>query len=363
MDKLQAARDRINEIDAQMRRLFEERIAAVSDVLAYKREHNLPVFDSKREQQVIERNLSELCDQTLAPHYRRYIQSLMDITKDWERAELKQNTVAFAGAEGAFAWQATRGLFPDYRYQICEDFAEVFREVLEERAAFGVIPFENSYSGEVGEVFDLLFRHPCHISAIWDLPVCQNLLALPDATLADIKTVVSHPQALSQCAPFLQAHGLTPQAYANTALAAQYVADKGDKSLAAIASRDSAELYGLNILADSINGSSTNTTRFIVIGKELPQTGSRFNLLFTVNHHAGQLAQVMSLIGDMGFNMESIKSRPIKDLPWQYYFYVEIEGNLADERTQQLLAKLKVNCDTLKILGSYDIKQLDKPAY
>lgn len=357
-NKLDNARQKINEIDAQMAALFEQRIAAVADVVAYKCENGLPVFDAEREQQVLERNLSRLSDQTLAPYYRRQLQSLMDITKDWERAQLKQNTVAFAGAEGAFAWQAARGLFPDYRYQICEDFADVFAEVLEGRAAFGVIPFENSYSGEVGEVFDLLFRHPCHISAIWDLPVCQNLLALPGATLSDIREVVSHPQALSQCAPYLQAHKLRPQPYTNTALAAQHVATKGDKSVAAIASKDSAELYGLNILAESINSSSANTTRFIVIGRDLPLTGSRFNLLFTVNHNAGQLARVMSLIGDMGFNMESIKSRPMKDLPWQYYFYVEIEGRLSDERTKELLTRLKTNCDTLKILGSYDIKQI-----
>lgn len=359
-NKLETARTKINEIDAQMAVLFEQRIAAVADVVAYKCAHNLPVFDAEREQQVLTANLARLADTSLAPYYRRLLQSLMDITKDWERARLKQNTVAFAGAEGAFAWQAARGLFPDYRYQICEDFADVFTEVLEERAAFGVIPFENSYSGEVGEVFDLLFRHPCHINAIWDLPVCQNLLALPGATLADIREVVSHPQALSQCAPYLQAHNLQPRPHSNTALAAQLVATGGDKSVAAIASKDSAELYGLNILAEAINSSSANTTRFIVIGKDLPLTGSRFNLLFTVNHNAGQLARVMSLIGDMGFNMESIKSRPMKDLPWQYYFYVEIEGRLNDERTQELLTRLKTNCDTLKILGSYDIKQLYK---
>lgn len=357
-NKLQNARSRINHIDAEMARLFEERMAAVEDVLAYKQAHNLPVFDAEREQQVIANNLARLGNPQLAAYYRRYIQSLMDITKDWERAELKQNTVAFAGAEGAFAWQAAKGLFPNYRYQICEDFAEVFTEVLEDRAAFGVIPFENSYSGEVGEVFDLLFKHPCHINAIWDLPVCQNLLALPGATLADIKTVVSHPQALSQCAHFLQQHGLQPQPYTNTALAAQYVAAQNNNSLAAIASKDSAELYGLNILAEAINSSRANTTRFIVIGKDLPLTGSRFNLLFTVNHNAGRLARVMSLIGDMGFNMESIKSRPMKDLPWQYYFYVEIEGSLNDERTTRLIERLKANCDTLKILGSYDINQI-----
>lgn len=358
MDKLEKARARINQIDAEMARLFEERMAAVDDVLAYKREHKLPVFDAEREQQVIETNLARLQNELLRPYYRRYIQGFMEITKDYQRAALKQNTVAFAGAEGAFASQAARSLFPDYRYHICEDFEQVFLEVLADRAAFGVIPFENSYSGEVGEVFDLLFRHGCHIQAIWDLPIRQNLLAVPGAALSDVKTVVSHPQALSQCARFIQEHSLQTTAYTNTALAAQYVAKTGDKTVAAIASAESARLYGLQILAESINSSTANTTRFIVIGKSLPLAGSRFNLLFTVNHNAGQLARVMSLIGDMGFNMESIKSRPIKDLPWQYYFYVEIEGRLTDERTQQLLTTLKANCDSLKVLGSYDLQKL-----
>lgn len=357
MDKLTKARETINEIDAEMARLFERRMAAVDEVLAYKQAHNLPVFDAKREQQVIEQNMALLQNPELKPYYRRYIQGFMDITKDYQRARLKQNTVAFAGAEGAFAEQAARGIFPDYRYQICDDFEQVFREVLDERAAFGVIPFENSYSGEVGEVFDLLFRYNCYIRAIWDLPVRQNLLALPGAALADIKNVYSHPQALSQCARFLQEHNLQTTACTNTALAAKAVAASGDKSLAAIASAESAELYGLNILAENINSSSANTTRFIVIGKDLPLTGSRFNLLFTVNHNAGQLARVMSLIGDLGFNMESIKSRPIKDLPWQYYFYVEIEGCINNADAQNLLNRLKTNCDSLKVIGSYDLQQ------
>ena len=113
-------------------------------------------------------------------------------------------------------------------------------------------------------------------------------------------------------------------------------------------------------MAANINSSNQNTTRFIVIGQSLSQNGSRFNLLFTVNHNAGQVAKVMSLIGDMGFNMESIKSRPLKSLPWQYYFYVEIEGCLADEAAQNLLQKLKTSCHSLKILGSYDLKQIAK---
>ncbi|HIU10534.1 MAG TPA: chorismate mutase [Candidatus Avidehalobacter gallistercoris] len=360
MSKLDEARAEVNRIDAAMAHLFEQRLHAVNEILAYKREHKLPVFDAAREQQVLERNMAELNNAAFAPYYRRFLQNLMDVSKDYQRAELSQNTVAYAGAAGAFASQAAKILFPDYTYNVCEDFEQVFQQVIKGVAAFGVIPFENSYAGEVGEVFDLLFKHPCHIQAIWDLPVQQNLLALPGANLSDIKKVLSHPQALSQCAPFLQQHNFQAVPYTNTALAAKQVAEKKDKTLAAIASAESAELYGLQILADGVNSSAANTTRFIVIGRELPLAGSRFNLLFTVNHHAGQLARVMSLIGDLGFNMESIKSRPIKDLPWQYYFYVEIEGSLQTTATQDMLQKLKASCDSLKVLGSYDIRQIEQ---
>lgn len=358
MSKLDEARGRINEIDAAIARLFEQRLDAVGDVLEYKRVNNLPIFDGGREQQVVDKNLRLLQNRDYEPYYRQFILHLMDISKDYQRAMLQQNVAAYAGAEGAFAWQATRALFPNYNYLTCQDFESVFLAVLEGRAAFGVIPFENSYTGEVGEVFDLLFKYDCHIQELCDLPVRQNLLALPGATLSTVRKVYSHPQAISQCAKFLHEYNLETVEYVNTALAAKYVAESGDTSLAAIASTDTAELYGLDILAETINVSKQNTTRFIVIARELKPTGSRFNLLFTVNHNAGQLARVMSLIGDMGFNMESIKSRPVKELPWQYYFYVEIEGRLGDPRTEELLQKLKTSCDTCKLLGSYDIRQL-----
>jgi chorismate mutase/prephenate dehydratase len=359
-NKLDRARSRVNEIDAEMARLFEERLTAVGDILAYKREHDLPVFDATRERQVIEKNQQYLHNEEFAPYYRQFIQHFMDLCKDYQRAALQQNTVAYSGAEGAFAFQTAQILFPNYLLRSCDDFEDVFQKVLHEEAAFGVIPFENSYTGEVGEVFDLLFKYPCHIQAICDLPIRQNLLALPGASLSSIKQVFSHPQALSQCAKFIQEHGYQAVPHSNTAVAAKEVSQSGDLSRAAIASAESAQLYGLDIIAPNINSSSSNTTRFIVISRELAETGSRFNLLFTVNHNAGQLARVMSLVGDMGFNMESIKSRPAKNLPWQYYFYVEIEGSLQDEKTKELLQKLKNNCDSLKILGSYDLKILGK---
>lgn len=358
-NQLEEARQEINRLDADLARLFEERMAAVDQVLAYKAAHNLPVFDPEREQQVLRANLDRLQNPALRPYFQQFLQDFMNISKDYQLAELKKNTVAFAGADGAFAAQAAKTLFPTYNYHICPDFESVFQEILEQKAAYGVIPFENSYTGEVGEVFDLLYKHSCHIQQFWDFPIRQNLLALPQAKLSGLRKVYSHPQALSQCADFIQAYALEPVPYANTAMAAQFVAQSGDPTLAAIASAESARLYGLDILAANINSSSQNTTRFIVIARELKPQGSRFNLMFTVNHNAGQLARVMSTIGDLGFNMESIKSRPMKSLPWQYYFYVEIEGRLDSPQAQELLDKLKSSCEILKVLGSYDLRRLD----
>ena len=230
-------------------------------------------------------------------------------------------------------------------------WGEVFDAVENGQAACGVLPFENSHAGDVSEVLDLCFAHEhLYVQQVYDLPVSQNLLCVPGATLADIKTVLSHPQALSQSAKFIKSLGLITQTCANTAAAAQAVAQQADKSVAAIASAETAALYGLEMLVTEINTSTDNTTRFIVIGKEMQQKGNRFSLLFTVDHTAGQLARVMQTVGALGFNMECIKSRPMPHVPWEYYFYTELVGTLHEE----LLAALHSVCKTVRILGVYD---------
>ncbi len=231
----------------------------------------------------------------------------------------------------------------------------MFKAVIDGDIEYGVIPFENSYTGEVGEVFDLLLKYDCYINRIYDLKINQNLVANKGAGLKDIKQVYSHHQAISQCKMFLKNFEFEIIPYPNTALAAEYVSQSGDISKAAIASEQTAQLYGLEILVPNINTSTENTTRFIVISKKLIKSGNRFNFLFTVNHDAGQLAKIMQIIGSMGFNMESIKSRPLYSLAWQYYFYVEIVGDLNDHKTALLLDELKQNCKELKVLGAYSI--------
>lgn len=359
MNKLEKARIEINAIDEKMADLFVQRMNAVAQVVAYKAENNLPVLDEKREAEVLKKNVSRL-DNTehsdLKPYYAEFLQDLMDVSKSWQKSVLNKNTVGYQGTNGAFSCIAAKKIYPNAKHTAYPCFEDVFKAVENGEVAYGVIPFENSYTGEVGEVIDLLLSYDLHIIDSFDLTVSQNLLGVKGATIEDIKEVYSHQQALSQCSDYCTKNHWQAVPYSNTALAAEYVAKCNDKTKAAIASLETAEIFGLSVLAKNINTSAYNTTRFMVISKEESFSGNRFNMLFTVGHEAGQLAKVMSIFGDFGYNLESIKSRPMKNLAWQYYFYAEIIGNLKDENTINLLGKLKETCNYLKILGSYTIK-------
>jgi len=173
-----------------------------------------------------------------------------------------------------------------------------------------------------------------------------------------IRTVVSHPQALSQCDVFIKAHGFAQIPYENTAIAAKYVVELNDPTVAAIASAESASHYGLKVLAEGINRSQVNTTRFAVLARSENRNvskghGAHFMLVFTVRNEAGSLARALNIIGAHGFNMRTLRSRPMKELLWQYYFYVEAEGNIRSYEGKCMLEELAVCCDKVKCLGSF----------
>lgn len=356
-DPLGAARREIDAVDAEMAALFCRRMDAVRRVAAYKQANGLPVLDAAREEAVVAKNLARLPDADYAAYYEDFIRHLMGVSKAFQRAALGQSAVAYQGVEGAFSHIALTRLFRHVRALSYPTWAEVFDAVERGDAAYGVLPFENSHAGDVSEVLDLCYAHEnVYVCDVYDLPVTQNLLGVPGARLSDVKKVISHPQALQQSARFLQSLGLETQAAANTAAAAKAVAEAGETGVAAIASRETAALYGLSVLAENINTSETNTTRFIVIGKTLPTAGDRFNLLFTVDHRAGQLARVIQTAGEMGFNLECIKSRPMPHVRWEYYFYVEVVGDYSAERSRALLEALGGVCRTVRVLGVYQKK-------
>ena len=203
-----------------------------------------------------------------------------------------------------------------------------------------------------------MFSGSLYINEITDVAITQDLLGVAGASLSDIKKVISHPQALGQCADFIKEKGLITEEYTNTALAAKAVSELGDKSVGAIASLEAADIFGLELIARNINASRTNTTRFAVFSRaentySRKQSGVHTVILFTVRNEAGALAKAINVIGKHGFNMQTLRSRPMKELLFQYYFYVEAEGNLNTEEGEAMLRELSEYCDKLKSVGSY----------
>lgn len=354
MNELERARQQIDNIDAQMAALFEQRMEAVAMVAHHKAQTGMAVFDASREETVVAKNVARLENPRLASYYTDFIRHTMAVSRSYQEFRLGLDKVAYQGVEGAFAHIALRHLFPHSQALSFASWNDVFDAVVSRRCAYGVLPFENSNAGDVSTVLDLCYEYEnIHVVQMYDLPIHQNLLVVPGAALKDVRTVLSHPQAISQSNQFLRANGLSAKACDNTAMAAKRVAEMGDKSIAAIASADTAALYGLDVLVRNINTDGDNTTRFIVISRERPSSGNRFSLLFTVSNKPGKLSQVIQLIGNAGFNMESIKSRPHPGEKFQYYFYAEIDGSPLSDAGRQLLEQLQGTCRTVRLLGVF----------
>ena len=360
MKDLSEARAIINAIDKEMAALFERRMEAVEDVILYKKEHQLPVFDSRREEAVIQNNLPYIKQAKYKESYRKFLIDLMNTSKEYQKQVLYQDCVGYQGGKGAFSYIVSNKLCKEFTKKQYETFEDVFKAVMNNEVRFGIVPLENSYTGEIGEVLDLLIQYPLYIDCDYKLKISQNLLGIKGAKLEDIKTVYSKDQAIYQSKQFLQGRGYEEIPYANTALAAQYVASMQDKTKAAIAAKETAELYGLEILASDINTSEQNHTRFIKISKELKQNGNVVALAIIVPHQAGALVNAMNVISEDGYNMQSIISRSIKKRPWEYYFYIEIEGNMNDEKLQKVVEKLKDVCEKVKVLGVYTKESRDE---
>ena len=354
-NRLEEARKTINKVDAQMAELFVERMRAAELVYAYKKEYGLPILDAKRENVVIERNASAIEDEVLRGYYIDFLRDVMAVSRAYQYRMQSGLKVAYSGVEGAFAHIAAGRIFPEANRIPYRDFALAYDAVVRGESDFAVLPIENSYAGEVGQTIDLLFTGTLYVNGIYELKICQNLLGVPGATVADIRRVTSHPQALSQCHDYIALHGFTTEEASNTAIAAKTVAESGDKTLGAIASVETAELYGLQVLDTNIHKSAENTTRFAVLSKVRANTPAYTNsvLMFSVKNEAGTLANAIGIIGKYGYNMTALRSRPLKDHSWQYYFYIELDGSTDTDDGKRMMQELGAVCDKLKLAGTF----------
>ena len=324
MNDLEEARLEIGAVDKKIASLFEERMRLAGRILDYKKGNGLPILDAAQEERVIANNISNINDPAIQEYYVLFLRDMMKISKAYQARLMDGMKIAYCGSPGAFAHIAAHSVFPQADIVPYPDFESAYKACETGEADTAILPVENSFAGDVGGVMDLCFGGTLYINLI-----------------------------------FITDRGFEAKECSNTAEAAKQVAAAGDKTVAAISSRDTAALYGLEILEANINSSIVNTTRFAVFSRALnkatlPQTdGEHFILVFTVRNEAGALAKILNIIGSHGFNMSSLHSRPVAGPLWHHYFFAELEGCVSGENGQDLLRQLDTVCDRLKMVGSY----------
>ena len=373
--ELKDYRAKIDEIDAQIAHLFAERMQAAEAIADYKAQNHLPIYHPAREREVL---LS--ASQAAAPYSREarvVFGAMMDVSRSRQAARLAgespltqaisravaetpatfpQNaTVACQGIEGAYSHQAANRLFALPQILFFQRFDGVFQAVEKGLCRYGVLPIENSSAGSVTEVYDLMKGRDFSIVRGTRLHIVHALLTR-GAKLGQIREVISHEQAVRQCAPFLKAHPeIRVTLCANTAVAAQTVANSGRDDLAAIAAPACAELYGLTALPDSIQASDNNHSRFIVISKkpEIYPGANRISLMLTLPHVAGSLYRMIARFSALEMNLLKIESRPIPGRDFEFMFYFDVEASCANPEVLSLLAELESTVSQFAFLGNY----------
>ena len=263
--------------------------------------------------------------------------------------------VAFQGERGAFSEDAVITFFGDVELLPSRYIADVFEAVLRDNVDFGVVPVENSQAGSINDTYDLLLSYPLNIFGEIHLRISHYLMALPGESLDGIKVIYSHPQALAQCEEFLRKLKAEIVPTYDTAGSAKRIKEAGLKGCAAVASKRAAQIYGLEVLAEKIETNANNYTRFFVLSKKKaePALKNKTSLVFSTKNIPGALYACLGAFATRDINLTKLESRPSRDKPWEYIFYVDFEGHVDDKVRQEALKELKKKTKFIKILGSY----------
>lgn len=287
---------------------------------------------------------------------QQLLEEKMRIQKDVREA-VEHPRVVYQGEAGAYSEMAAMNFFgKDVHAKGLYQFEDTFQALKNGTADYAVLPIENSSTGAIRQVYDLLIQYECYMVGETTVTIEHNLMALPDAKLEDIQSVYSHEQGLFQCERFLNEHmdwKRVPSA--DTAGSAKMVAERGDKSKAAICSALAAEIYGLNILVPSVQTNKLNTTRFVVVSPkmELREGRDKICLSFTIQHHSGSLHHVLTIFANHDLNLVRIESRPIQKRNWEYMFFVELTGNLTDAGMEDIMESVRRITSDFRIFGNY----------
>jgi chorismate mutase / prephenate dehydratase len=345
-------RKQIDELDTLIVNLIAERMKVTREIGLEKQQTGRAVEDKSREKEVLERVRSQALAAHLSPDeveniYLRIIAA---------SKEAQASTVAFQGELGAYSEEAALQYFgAAARLQPCETLEEVFQLVEKGRVQYGLVPVENSLEGSVTRTYDLLLDSNAKVNGETELRIVHCLIGLPDATIDSVKEVYSHPQALGQCKNFILKMGWKPNATYDTAGSVKLIKDGRSLDRAAIASARAAEIYGMKILLKGIEDNNQNFTRFFVLSRtEMAVTGNdKTSIVFTVKHKPGALYEALKELADKRLNLTKIESRPTRQKPWEYNFYVDVDGHQTDSNVRTAIQTLQDSTVFVKILGSY----------
>ena len=370
MTELEQLRQDIDRVDRELVRLFLDRMDIAQRVGEYKVREGLPVLDAARESVVLESKRALAPDAETAQEVGALFEALMGISRARQQRRMGAQTaetpcvqpdglrIIYQGEAGAYTEEAARRYFgaaadiaPTPRW------SDVFEALTTGNADYGVLPIENSTTGAITQVYDLLAAGNVAIVGEVIVTVRHCLMGVAGATVEALAEVFSHPQGFFQCGAYLADKSFACTEMGNTALAAQYVAQCGDRAKAAIGSPRAAEVYGLEILAEGINDAQHNQTRFLVVqAKERASYDSaadKVSMLFTLPHRSGALNQVMEIFANYGLNLLKLESRPLADRPWEYLFFVDFSAHLAEPAARQALAELSACALHVQVLGNY----------
>lgn len=373
---LNELRQMINKIDSQIVPLFCQRMNVALEVAKYKKEHNLPVLDKNREQQLLE-NVSLMAGNEFDMYATSLYNTILEMSRSYQHKIINGNcniskiitdakertpaqfpkkaTVICQGVAGAYSEQACRKLFEQPNIIFCNTFKDVFKAVNNGDCKYGLLPIENSIAGSVNQVYDLMHDNHFYIVRSVKLKVSHCLLAKKGVRKEDIKTVYSHEQAVNQCSDYIASNKFDTMIYKNTAVAAKFVAESNRNDIAAIASPLCAELYGLEPLEYDIQNYKCNHTRFICISKEpeIYPGATQASFMMNIPHVQGSLYSVLSKFSSLGLNLLKLESRPLPDSDFEFMFYFDVVYNADSEKLYTLCNELEATLPSFTYLGSY----------
>ncbi len=373
MDDLQNIRKEINSIDRELLKLFEKRMRCSIRVAEYKKENGIPIFNEEREKEILDR--AEKDGGEFGYAARLLFSNIMELSRGIQhdimgsgkeiRREISEaekditscsdTKIAVQGIEGANSHEAAQKLFPNCRTIFYKSFSKVFEAVEKEKADYGILPVENSSAGSVSAVYDLILKYRFYIVKAIKLPIEHCLCGLKQSEFGDIEQVWSHPQALAQCSEFISEYALKAVECTNTAVAAKKIAEEKRLNCAAICSEKAADEYGLKVIAKGCQNYKDNSTRFIVISKQLiiPDNADKVSLCFSVPHTNGALYSVLGRFSSNGMNLTKLESRTIDGMPFEYLFYLDFQGNVQSDKVVNMLCALSEEMPEFSFLGNY----------